>query len=232
VRMRALEGPTIIMDKKSEKPRTLALPLAILVSVALAGRGVALACNSPLLLDLNGDGIRTTTGWYPVHFDFDGDGTKEITAWTAPDGDEGFLWLDLNANGVVDSGRELFGDSTLLPTGETSQHGFEALAVYDRYELGGNDDGLITDGDLIWRFLRLWIDRNHDGVSQRQEIRHLSAEGVLSISLVYVEARDYDDAENLHLYQSTFVRRVTRQFGRPYSRTQEAHDVYFLEAAP
>lgn len=220
------------MYKKSEKPSALALALIILASVALAGSGTALACNSPLLLDLNGDGIRTTTGWYPVHFDFDGDGTKEITAWTAPDGDEGFLWLDLNANGSVDNGRELFGDSTLLPNGETSQHGFEALAVYDRYDMGGNDDGLINEKDLIWRFLRLWIDRNHDGVSQRQEIRPLSAEGVVSISLDYVEARDYDDAENLHLYQSTFVQRVTRQLGRPYLRTQEAHDVYFLEETP
>lgn len=213
------------------KQRNLSLALAILISAVLVGPGTVLACNSPLLFDLNGDGIRTTTGWYPVRFDFDGDGMQENTAWTAPDGEEGFLWLDLNANGVVDSGRELFGDSTLLPTGETSQHGFEALGVYDRYELGGNGDGLITDDDLIWRFLRLWIDGNHDGISQRREVRRLNAEGVISISLDYVEARDYDDADNLHLYQSTFVRRVTRQFGPPYFRTQEAHDVYFLEAA-
>lgn len=221
----------MISGKNTGKPRNLAIALTILISGALAGPGMVMACNSPLLLDLNGDGIRTTTGWHPVRFDFDGDGTQEITAWTAADGEEGFLWLDLNANKAVDNGRELFGDSTLLPTGETSRHGFEALAVYDRSELGGNGDGLITDNDFIWRFLRLWIDRNHDGISQPREVRHLTAEGVVSISLDYVESRDYDDAGNLHLYQSTFERRVNRQFGPPYLRTQEAHDVYFLEVA-
>lgn len=217
-------------EKKVRHP--LVLALALLVSWGLAGPRAVQGCNSPLLLDLNGDGIRTTTGWYPVRFDFDSDGVQEITAWTAPDGEEGFLWLDLNDNKVVDSGRELFGDQTLLPSGEMSQHGFEALAAFDQEGLGGNDDGIISHEDLIWRSLRLWVDEDHDGVSQRREVRNLDAEGVVSISLDYVEARDYDPAENLHLYQGTFVKRVTRRFGPPYLRVQQAHDVFFLEAAP
>lgn len=220
------------MFKKSGGSRALAGAMGIFLFGAFFGPATVLACNSPLILDLNGDGIRTTTGWYPVRFDFDGDGVQEVSAWTAPDGEEGFLWLDLNRNGRVDSGRELFGDSTLLPNGEMSRHGFEALAVYDRDELGGSRDGLISNEDLIWRFLRLWIDKNHDGVSQKEEVRHLNSEGVTSISLDYVEAREYDDANNLHLYQGTFMRRVTRQFGPPYLRTQAAHDVFFLELVP
>lgn len=220
------------MFKRCGGSMVLAGALGIFFFGACAWPAAVLACNSPLVLDLNGDGIRTTTGWYPVRFDFDGDGEQEVTAWTAPDGEEGFLWLDLNRNGRVDSGRELFGDSTLLPNGEMSRHGFEALAVYDGVDLGGNGDRLISNKDLIWSFLRLWVDKNHDGASQRQEVRHLNAEGVISINLEYVEAREYDDANNLHLYQSTFVRRVTRQFGPPYLRTQEAHDVFFLELVP
>lgn len=213
-------------------PRGLTAALMVFLAGALGEPGAVLACNSPILLDLNGDGIRTTTGWYPVRFDFQGDGVWEITAWTAPDGDEGFLWLDLNDNGIVDSGRELFGDSTLLPTGETSRHGFEALAVYDRNELGGNGDGLISEDDFIWRDLRLWIDENHDGISQRPELRHPNAEGVISISLDYAEVREFDNAHNVHLYQSTFLRRVTRRYGPPYLRTLDAHDVFFQEVKP
>lgn len=223
---------TAMAWKNACNPKSLAVVLAFLAAYALAEPGAVLACNSPLLLDLNGDGIRTTTGWYPVRFDFEGDGVLEITNWTAPDGDEGFLWLDLNANGVVDSGRELFGDSTLLPTGETSRHGFEALGVYDQDEMGGNGDGLISDEDLIWPQLRLWIDENHDGVSQRREIRPLSAEGVVSVSLDYEEVRNFDAAGNLHLYQGTFVRRVNRLYGPSYLRTMDAHDVFFQGATP
>lgn len=193
---------------------------------------LARACNSPLLLDLNGDGIRTTTGWYPVRFDFQGDGSPEISAWTAPDGDEGFLWLDLNRNGRVDSGRELFGDSTLLPSGAMSQHGFEALAVYDSREMGGNADGSISEEDLIWRWLQIWVDSNHDGSSQRAEIRNLQSEGVRSISLRFDENLEYDEAGNLHLFQSTYVKRVTRHLGPPYLRTLAVHDVFFQEKAP
>jgi hypothetical protein len=190
----------------------------------------ATACNSPLILDLNGDGIRTTTTGYPVSFDFKDDGNPEISAWTAPDSKEAFLWLDVNDNGTVDSGRELFGDATILPSGETSRHGFEALEVYDTEELGGNGDLVISEEDLIWRFLKLWDDANHDGISQRDEISTLEREGVASIDLQYTKSMTYDPADNLHLFQSSFIRRVNRQFGPPYLRSQPIHDVFFQEA--
>lgn len=77
-------------------------------------------CKSPLLLSLRGD-YRLTSAHDGVQFDIDGDGISEQVAWTARDSDLAFIALDRNGNARIDSGTELFGDSTLLATGETRQ---------------------------------------------------------------------------------------------------------------
>lgn len=65
--------------------------------------------------------------------------------WTKKDG---FLCLDLNGNGTIDNGGELFGDKTLLADGTTAKNGFEALAQYD-----GNGDGIIDENEIILKFI-------------------------------------------------------------------------------
>ncbi len=66
----------------------------------------------PIVLDLNGDGIKykswTSTG-YNVHFDIDNDGFAEGMEWL--DANDGFLARDLNGNGKIDNGAEMFGDN-------------------------------------------------------------------------------------------------------------------------
>jgi hypothetical protein len=46
------------------------------------------------------------------------------------------------------------------------------LAVFDEPENGGN--GFIDPGDAIYNKLLLWIDANHDGISQSSELKHLA----------------------------------------------------------
>jgi hypothetical protein len=132
----------------------------------------------PLVLDLDGDGIETVgiTPGAPLLFDHDGDGVKNATGWIKPD--DGLLVLDLNGNGSIDSGRELFGDNTLLPSGSTALQGYQALAQHD-----SNLDGKISHLDALFNQLRLWQDNNQDGISQSTELKTLSQAGIQSISV-------------------------------------------------
>lgn len=184
-------------------------------------------CTSPLILDLDHRGVETTGLENPVEFDINGDGWVDRIGWTSPHGDEAFLWLDGNRNRQVDDGSELFGTSTRLPSGEFAQNGFVALAAYDSYDLGGNEDGQITPADLIWNSLMLWVDENHDAESQGHEVRPLRAAGVLSIHLDYEEVDVWDGHGNVHAQRGSFSVQI-RRFGRPFVREQTIEDVYFL----
>lgn len=210
------------------KTHTLCVTTALLAGLA-TGFSPGFACHdgSPLVLDLNSDGIHTTDVFEPVRFDLDGDGVSESIAWTRRWTEEGLLWLDLNRSGSVDGGPELFGDATMLPDGEKAEHSFEALAVYDSADFGGNGDGLISERDLIWEDLRLWVDRNHDGISQAAEIANLRRYRIVAISLQYAESNEVDGNGNRHRYQGSFVSRVVRAYGPPYLQAQAAHDVFF-----
>ena len=53
---------------------------------------------------------------------------------------------------------------------------------------GGDEDGRITPWDRIWPHLWLWIDRDHDGVSDRSELRLLAASRVRVLHLGFLKA--------------------------------------------
>ncbi|WP_460844414.1 beta strand repeat-containing protein, partial [Noviherbaspirillum agri] len=134
--------------------------------------------RDPLTLDLDGDGIETVGASLtnPILFDHDGDGVKRGTGWVKPD--DGFLVIDRDGNGKIDNGSELFGDSTPLYAGGTAKDGFAALAQEDT-----NADGLVSDLDVNFSNLRIWQDLNQDGVSQENELKSLSEQGILSINV-------------------------------------------------
>lgn len=134
--------------------------------------------SDPLVLDLDGDGVEMQSTEVPVMFDHNGDGVKVGSSWISSD--DGFLVIDRNNNGVIDDGLEMFGDSTLLSTGEPASNGFEALK-----ELDTNGDGLISEEDQQFSDLKVWKDLNYDGVSEESELFSLSEVGVTSISVEY-----------------------------------------------
>ena len=72
--------------------------------------------RSPLIVDLDGDGVETTTVENGAYFDHDNNGFAEKTGWVGKD--DGLLARDLNGNGQIDDGTELFGNNSVLSNGQ------------------------------------------------------------------------------------------------------------------
>ncbi|MCR5234803.1 MAG: hypothetical protein K6E53_13005, partial [Lachnospiraceae bacterium] len=137
---------------------------------------VRMRVADPLVLDLDGDGFELLSVEDGVYFDADSKGLIEKTQWIAPD--DALLALDLNNDGIINDGSELFGTATAMPDGSLAKSGFEALMQYDL-----NGDGRIDSEDDIFSDLKVWQDKNSDGISQEDEVKALADIGVSAIEL-------------------------------------------------
>ncbi len=145
------------------------------VLISSAVTSVSLSA-SPLMLDLDGDGVQTTTLADGVLFDLLATGSAQATAWV--DRHDGLLAIDLNGDSVVNSGAELLGSSTRLADGTLARDGWQALAQFD-----ANADGQIDLSDAVFNQLRVWVDADTDGTTDAGELRTLADAGIQSISL-------------------------------------------------
>ena len=157
--------------------------------------------TSPIVIDLDGNGVQThALKSQIVRFDLDNNGFAERAGWT--DGRDGFLVRDIDGNGRIDNGGELFGNHTKLHNGEKAANGFEALK-----ELDDDGDGKITRADKAWSELRVWQDRNQDAWSAKGELYTLDELGIESINTAYTDSKLVDTAGNAHRQVSAATKR-------------------------
>ncbi|WP_116865551.1 calcium-binding protein [Pseudomonas savastanoi] len=155
--------------------------------------------SSPLILDLNGDGVSTTSVSSGAHFDHNADNRAEATGWIA--GADGLLVWDRNENGVIDNGKELFGDQMVLVGGARASNGFEALK-----ELDSNGDGVFSSSDSLFSKVGVWIDSNSNGISEASEIHKLYDVGVASINVDYKVSSNLDAGGNDHRQLGSYTK--------------------------
>lgn len=112
------------------------------------------ALKDPLVINLNGSAAQLTTD-KSFAFDIDSDGNDENLPGLGQG--RGYLALDLNSDGMINNGNELFGPK--------SGNGFHELAAYD------------TDGNQ-------WIDEN-DEVFNRLSVLSMDEKGITSLRSLY-----------------------------------------------
>lgn len=160
---------------------------------------------SPILIDTTGAGITLTRPEFGPQFDLRGAGVKSVVSWTGfQERSVGFLALDRNGNGTIDDGTELFGNFTAQPD-SPNKNGFAALAEFDKPENGGNGDGVISSLDAVWPKLRIWIDYNHNGVSEPDELKPLSFYHIEALDLNYHEDKHADQWGNAFRYKAKVI---------------------------
>lgn len=173
---------------------------------------------SPIVIDTAGNGFKLTDGPDGPLFDLTGFGgvpgfgpIRHI-GWTTANSDDGWLVMDRNGNGFIDNGMELFGTATPQPGPE--RNGFLALAQYDRPAKGGNSDGVISEQDAVFSSLRLWIDRNQNGISESSELATLASLNISQFELDYKESGRIDRYGNRFKYRAKVKDAQGAQLGR------------------
>ena len=161
--------------------------------------------EDPVIIDLDGDGFALTSVQNGVKFDFFANHKPVQTSWTAPGTDAGWLVMDLNGNGKIDNGFEMFSNLTQQPGKAVTHVGFKALAQWDLPGNGGNGDGQIDQNDKVFSRLRLWVDKNHNGISEPGELLTMDQAGISAISLNYQDKKWVDAYGNQFRYRAKIV---------------------------
>ena len=120
----------------------------------------------PLVINFNGKAPELTNTKFS--FDLDSDGNKDQISFVGPN--SGFLALDINNDGAINDGRELFGPN--------SGNGFAELTQYD--EDGNN---WIDENDSIYERLRIWT-KDSEG---KDKLFALGEKGIGAIYLGNIE---------------------------------------------
>ena len=154
--------------------------------------------GDPLIFDLDGNGISLLSVNDGVMFDIDNDGDLNKTAWV--DRNDGMLAFDENGNGRIDNQSELFGN--------IENAAYKHLSEYD-----SNQDSVMNKDDRIWRLLKMWIDKDTDGRTDRGELLSLGSLGIIEIDLNYDTVDEINNGSQV-TGRGTFTRWIKEGFNR------------------
>jgi len=122
----------------------------------------------PLVINFNGEAAKLTN--MKFSFDIDSDGIKEDVPMIGPG--IGFLSLDLNNDGMINNGNELFGPRT--------DNGFAELSEYDQ-----DENNWIDEDDPVYEQLSIWMMDNQGAMS----LNSLKDKGVGAIYLGNISSK-------------------------------------------
>ncbi len=160
--------------------------LAALENITASDIVVYNNASDPIILDLDKNGFAFSSIDNGVTFDIDADGKGDQIAWTS---DDGILAYDVDGNGLIDNGSEIF---TPDFNGGKFASGVAALASLD-----SNQDGKIDANDDAFSKLQVWVDADNDGISDDGELSSLSDNGVASISLATDQTGGEEDGQTV-----------------------------------
>lgn len=164
VSVQTADGKNISLDLELNMSRELAYKNNITIVTGDAKKLV-----DPLVINFDEPSAKFTD--MKFYFDLDVDGDEELISSLTQG--SGFLALDINEDGYINDGSELFGTQ--------SGDGFSDLAVYD-----SDNNGWIDENDSIYEKLRIWTkDENGNG-----QLLALGQKGIGAIYLGNVQT-DY-----------------------------------------
>ena len=135
--------------------------------------GTQVGIAAPIILDLDGNGVRTIDQTSSrTKFDWNADGTRETTGWVGKG--DGFLVYDRNGDGTVSGADEL----SFVNDRSGALSDLDGLRAFD-----SDGDGRFSASDDRWSSFAVWADRDADGKVDRGEYLSLEAHGISSISL-------------------------------------------------
>lgn len=127
---------------------------------------------SPVVFDLDGDGVELVDISAGVTFDWNRDGDAEGTGWVGRD--DGFLVYDYDHDRIVGHASEL----VLREYDPAATTDLEGLRAFD-----SNTDGIFDAADEAWQSFAVWQDRNGNGQTDDQEFASLGERGITAINL-------------------------------------------------
>ena len=130
---------------------------------------------------------------------------------------DGILARDIDGDGKITSGAELFGNFTKLKNGELAKNGAQALK-----DLDDNNDGIFDSNDKAFNEILVWQDKNSDGISQKNELKTLNEHNIKSIDLEFMADNTALDKDNKQILIGSFSTNISNE-----SKNNLASDIDF-----